>query len=301
MMVWRSVRARCGVAVSVLAIAGGGLLPAAVSPATAAPAPPTVTIVREGPHTATLAMADATVTCPSGSRLVGGGGQVLTEDPHLQQLQPRYAANGTSSWYLYALQVPDAARQLDVRTSAVCVTSGPATQLVTAKGNASVGTGRVNVVVPCPEGTHVLGGGATLPKGSNGNDTGYLASSFPASDLRSWNAAAVAAGGVSVTGYAICAQPGPATQVVASTLTSGVNNNTWLEATAVCPEGTHITGGGADGRGGYLTHISARHDHSFDSQINADRDFDQWTVYMRVNIPSIASLVAYTVCESDTW
>lgn len=297
-MVWRSVRVRCGVAVSVLAMAGGGLLPVGVFPAMAAPAPPTVTIVKEGPRYGNIQIAEATVSCPSGSRLTGGGGQVVKEDPHFEQLQPRYAADGTSSWYVYAQQVPDVVGGLEVWASAVCVTSGPATQLVTAKGT---GQGRVSVTVPCPEGTHVLGGGATLTKGGGGVDTGYLASSFPGSDLRSWNVAAAVPVTSSVTGYAICAQPGPATQIVTSTFTSNINNNTWLEATATCPEGTHITGGGGDGRGGYLEWTRPVYYHGYDPHINADRDFDEWHVKMRIKFPNIASLVTYTICESDTW
>lgn len=293
-MVWRSVRGRWGVAVAVLAMAGGGLLPATVSPAMAAPAPPTVTVVQEGPRYGNPEIGEATVSCPSGSRLTGGGGQVAIGDPHFQQLQPRYAADGTSSLYVYAQQVPEFEGVIDVRAAAVCVTSGPATQLVTAT---SEGQGRVSVTVPCPEGTHVLGGGATLRKGSGGIDTGYLASSFPASDLRSWNVAVAVPGTKSVTGYAICAQPGPATQVVASTLTSDVNNNTWLEARAACPAGTHITGGGGDGRGGYLSWIAPIHYHDTDT----NKDIDEWHVRMRIKYPNIANLVAYAVCESNTW
>ncbi|MEU7146128.1 hypothetical protein ABZ942_42280 [Nocardia sp. NPDC046473] len=242
----------------------------------------------------------ATATCPAGSRLTGAGAAVAHPNAYINRLEPRSTADGPNSVAMFATVATDEPQaSVEAGVWAYCVTSGPATRIINQTATSSQ-SGRVSVAVPCPAGTHVVGGGAKTPFGGIPAQN-YLASSFPASDLRSWNATAVnLSTAASVTGYAICADAGPATQRVASTSTAHVTESGYgadggLEASVVCPDGTHVTGGGTDTQGSYLMSTLATANPGGTLKLNG------WSARAKIRVSNIATIVTYAVCESDQW
>lgn len=244
------------------------------------------------------------VGCPSGSRLTAGGAQADIHasdspgasewDVYLTELQPIYGADGSTS--LSARAVAKQAGSVDFATRAVCITSGPATQVV-ANTATSTATGRVDVTVQCPQGTHVVGGGAGTRTGVF-PPSDYLVSSYPAADLHSWNATAVTqTSSGTATAYAVCAQTGPATQIVSVTNNqlTGKAAGGFVEDWATCPGGTHMTGGGAQTMGGYPVKVFPA------GQPNQVGGPIGWRTQFIIKAPAIAALTTTAICESDTW
>ncbi|WP_405166748.1 hypothetical protein OG203_17590 [Nocardia sp. NBC_01499] len=277
-------------------------LPLTIAPAAAAPAPTTQIV--NGGDASGRNIPHGSVSCPAGSRLTAGGAQADIHasdspgasewDVYLTELQPVYAGDGTTS--LSARAAAKQAGTVDFSTRAVCVTAGPSTQVVSNTAT-STATGRVDVSVSCPAGTHIVGGGAAT-RTDIFPPTDYLVSSYPAADLRSWNATAVTqTRSGTATAYAVCAQTGPATQIVSVTNNqlTGDNPGDFVEGWATCPGGTHITGGGAQTMGGYLVEATpaGEPDHQ-GGPIG-------WRTQFIIKVPNIAALTTTAICESDTW
>jgi hypothetical protein len=195
-----------------------------------------------------------TALCPEGTRLVGGGwevvgapGEIVMDDfiPSARSLLvgageivgPGERSDGTTQpWAVVAM--------------AVCANPPPGYQIVASTSAFAPGGSRT-ALVSCPVGKALIGAGASL---SNGFGQISVAELYVADDFA--QATAVDdedgySGSWSVTAYAICADPLPGLQITfdQTTFTSSSSK----EANAGCPAGKRLLGAGWSVFGGSET------------------------------------------------
>jgi hypothetical protein len=192
----------------------------------------------------------ATVKCPDGSRVVGGG--VTVNDANTATgVHSSYPidADGDSKYDDGWRGVANSrsAGDKSFRVTAVCSRTGRYTYTRASTNNAP-DNANTGLFAPCPSGQRVTGGGVEL---SRGNTSFYAGASFPVdADVDGdpddgWMGEANNESGTPQTmaTYAVCAKAGSYEYVVANSsapvFAQGV-------AFAPCPAGTKITGGGGD-------------------------------------------------------
>jgi hypothetical protein len=186
-----------------------------------------------------------TVSCPAGLSVVGLGfelagavGSVVLDDfiPNATSVTvgagevvgPGEPSDGTTaSW--------------SVGATAVCAVALPGLRIVSQTSAFTTG-GRRAITATCPGGTQLVGAGSSL-------SNGWGQISVQSLDLTSTGATASAiqdedgySGSWSVTAYAICANPLPGLHIVLATNQFG--GTPQRVATATCPSGQRVTGGG---------------------------------------------------------
>jgi len=182
----------------------------------------------------------ATAQCPAGDVVVGGGGyqNLQTTKQSLNSSWP----NSTSSWSVY---FNNAGSTADTGTAiAYCVASSSVSNYSLAIGSTVTipTSSQVQSVVTCPAGTVSLGGGFFNDATA---DTYGAAASAPYG-TGGWRTYLDAGPNGSTTGEAdaVCAtQPAGWVQRYSSYVTNGINTAT--TATANCPTGTEVLGGGS--------------------------------------------------------
>ena len=170
-----------------------------------------------------------TAGCPTGSEVSGGG---FEYDPHSR---PSTYATYPKSARVWKVVAQSPVADDDLISYAVCLTNGGPLVRRTESATLS-GPLPKRTTAKCPRGTEVVGGGAeTDPSWAS------VVGSHPKGD-RSWVATADAgARGIKVIAHAICAKRGDVFTTSSSvTLTPGI----LYDATAECPVGTLMTGGG---------------------------------------------------------
>ena len=231
----------------------------------------------------------ASSACPSGTALVGGGYQLHTygylnpnnslrdigEFPSASDGSPvgsgsarNYTTLGGAGGQAMPQNPPDPLAPM-TSNFALCATGWNASVQVVNETNFGPFQAATTqqVTASCPTGTHLIGGGAqALIRPAINEPSIHLAGDYPSdagghtpqsgSSPNSWTAV-VAAGGTNVqntltTAFALCARGGPATQVIVSTVPGPDVANIPFSATATCPTGTVLLGGGvrADLNGG---------------------------------------------------
>jgi uncharacterized repeat protein (TIGR01451 family) len=160
-----------------------------------------------------------------------------------------------------------------------------------------------NAVVPCPAGAVVSGGGIVLGRadptdptipanglkvnGSMPSDAAGNGAPSGAVDPTVWTAVGAFGGqsepGDAVTGFAMCAAGGLHTVVVTATATSvATQGNPANVATATCPTGTRLVGGGTFGvnvNPSFKPIASYPSDVSGTASVNGDFDPTSWSAY----------------------
>jgi hypothetical protein len=226
----------------------------------------------------------ATSVCPTGSTLVGGGFNLHTvtgANPNNSfrdmgefpsATDGSAVGSGPAQAYATVGGAGGQAMTDSITTNyAICAAGWPsAIQVVvnTVFGPGGHATSQ-GVTASCPAGTTLIGGGARTtipPPPAPIQPSLHLIGDFPSdptgtspasgSSVNSWTAVA-AAGGANITNattsaFAICAHGGPATQVIAAAVAGPEAPSTPAVATATCPAGTVLLGGGvrADLQGG---------------------------------------------------
>jgi hypothetical protein len=200
------------------------------------------------------------------------------------------------------------------------------TQVATASqpmGNAA-GTA-TNATAQCPSGATLIGGGievgraadtatpgnglkvnGTMPSDSAGNPVAN-----GATDPAFWTAVGGFGGqseaGDQVTSFAMCSTGGPAHTVVETASVSGVatQGNPPLIATATCPSGTSLVGGGALGtppsEPSFKPIASYPSNSAGVASANGDQNPTSWSTYGSAGQPNPATQVttAFAVCSTD--
>jgi hypothetical protein len=184
----------------------------------------------------------ASVSCPAGTTLLGGGYGINTSQQYLIAADDSYPANATT-WTIDTHQAASIA--LDVHVEAECLQANFATQVQIADNAASADGG--SFVATCPAGTVVSGGGYRAANGTS------VASEPSGNGWKYINAGLPGGSNYSVTAYAVCVSGAPlaAGTVVQAALAVPSDNggsNIVTKGTYVnCPGGDLATGGGFDG------------------------------------------------------
>jgi hypothetical protein len=200
------------------------------------------------------------------------------------------------------------------------------TQVATATqpmGNAA-GTA-TNAVAQCPSGATLVGGGievgraadtatpanglkvnGTMPSDSGGNPV-----TNGGTDPSFWTAVGGFGGqseaGDQVTSFAMCSTGGPAHTTVVTASVSGVatQGNPPLIATASCPSGTSLVGGGALGtppsEASFKPIASYPSNSAGVASANGDQNPTSWSAYGSAGAPNPATQVttAFAACSTD--
>jgi hypothetical protein len=234
---------------------------------------PAVVVLSSIPGPAGLGSTVATTaTCPEGAQLVGGGASTLLQTGarppsslHIDGTFPAFAAGGQPPRAWTTVGATGGQLVVGAVTSnlALCARV-TATSLQVVEASVS-GPGQAATVTrataSCPRGTTLLGGGgATLARGSS--PSLHLLGTFPSgpggapassgSSPASWSAIADSGGragtGTRTVADALCATgfPAGATQVVAHTVAGPTASSAVRTATATCPGGTSLLGGGVN-------------------------------------------------------
>jgi hypothetical protein len=256
----RSRWARAATATVALAAAAAAVQ---VTMATAASAAPS-SVVSGASTTDSAARKSATARCPSGTRVFGGGGDIVGggHEVALTGLRPvSTVVNGRYVDSFVATAEEDDtgyASNWTVYAYAICGPNLPNLSIQTGVQSWRAGTDRVNASASCPSGTAPVGLGAEI-SGGNGNVVlnsmlgNYTAG--PYGVFSGWaNAQAFIdesgyGGPWSLASYAVCASPPPG--LTYKFVDSPNYDSNDKSANAQCPVGTKVYG-----VGGYLSYLN---------------------------------------------
>jgi hypothetical protein len=183
-----------------------------------------------------------------------------------------------------------------------------------------------SATVPCPSGTVLIGGGIQIGRaadaatpgnglkvnGTMPSDSAGTAVANGATDPAFWTAVGGFGGqseaGDQVTTFAMCSTGGPAHTVVETASVSGVptQGSPPLIATANCPSGTSLVGGGALGtppsEPSFKPIASYPSNSAGLASANGDQNPTSWSTYGSAGQPNAATQVttAFAVCSTDT-
>jgi hypothetical protein len=235
------------------------------------------------------AFVSASVTCPSGSELVGGGFAAVLSDGRLPPPSLHVTAGFPSaprSWTVAAATGKQPVARGVAQQFALCLPQAPAAtlgQIVSTTVPGPIGAGATaRATAICPAGSVLTGGGARA-SGATGEAQPappalHLIGSLPSTPAgaavlagvaRSWTAVTQNGGmpspGAATTAFAICAAAGTirATRVASAQVAGPVApGGASATASATCPAGTGLVGGGAmtgypNGTGPQGVHLTA--------------------------------------------
>jgi hypothetical protein len=181
-------------------------------------------------------------TCPAGTTLLGGGGQVVGDghEVRLTSLVPAAAGFPPDSYFATAMEDGSYAGNWSLSVWALCGTDIHGWQVVTTSASAIPGSTLTGVVATCPADKKVIGTGAAASGGFP-----YLIDSIEP-DLALTSVFVKIAGDETTpiagsvwgaTAYAICVLPVPGQQLVtASTAVTSDDKS----VSATCPSGTFL-------------------------------------------------------------
>src|SRR3989475_2789820 len=212
-------------------------------------------------------------------------------------------------------------------TAAPAEAAGLSTQVATASqpmGNTAGSA--TSATTQCPSGTTLIGGGTevgraadtatpgnglkvngTMPSDASGNPVAN-----GATDPAFWTAVGGFGGqseaGDQVTSFAMCSTGGPAHTVVETASVSGVaaQGSPPLIATASCPSGTSLVGGGALGtppsEASFKPIASYPSNSAGVASAHGDQNPTSWSAYGSAGAPNPATQVttAFALCSTDT-
>lgn len=243
----RSRRMRAAAAAfGALALAGGGVL---LSAGTAQAAVSTVVQANSG-AASSAAVQTATAACPRGTRVFGGGGDIVggnhgvaltTMKPVSTVLGDSFTVTATEdglgyagSWNVFAYAVCGTASNLSVQRATVSASGGP----------------RLSVGTLCPAGTAALGMGAEIAGGSGHAvlNTVLATTATPGAVAAAFADEHGFAGTWSLTAYAVCGQALPGLSYRFADSAGGNSTGSDKTAIATCPSGTR-----AYAAGGYIS------------------------------------------------
>ncbi|HEX4518353.1 MAG TPA: hypothetical protein VH063_02110 [Gaiellaceae bacterium] len=263
---------RLALAFSAFLVVGLALLAAIPSGRAASYTMSIVTASSPMPSTTNFSTVRATVACPSGSTLVGGGDELtragspvpndgavtLGLDPSDSGGSPvAGGATTPANWTAYS-GYSGMAPGLDTVTAyGMCLSGGPAATVIEAATTATASLGPVTSV--CPSGTSLVGGGGGYQSFPGSNNT-KVYDSFPsdaAGDIPSNNMAGPTAWtfqgnsndatAETTTAVAFCATDSSVSTVVAASgqTATAVTGGSTLSDTVTCPSGTTLLDGGS--------------------------------------------------------
>jgi hypothetical protein len=221
-----------------------------VSPASAVAG--LVVVKTKGPDTGSEDFKWALATCPSGTHVLGGGGDISggSNGVHLSSLLPSALGFPADSFYVTAME--DHAGyggSWNLTAWAICASGIIGWEVVTADAAAAPGSTFTSVTAVCPAGKKVIGAGGYISGGSR-----YIFDSMdPASDLSSVyvevagdETTPVDGAGWGAHASAVCINPVVGQRLVSATTGISTSNKT---KSVSCPSGTkvHGTGGGLTG------------------------------------------------------
>jgi hypothetical protein len=264
----------------------------------------------------------AVANCPSGSRAVGGGlASTAPAQSGVVQGEQRFSwpltENGTQTFIdggvarSWEAGLGFGLARGEWKVYALCSASSDATIQVETK---NVGADTIaELQVACPSGSRVLGGGVSQPNASV-KDNNAVGSSAPYDDTNSvlsaedgdqarfWHAKysndTQQSQGVRV--YALCSPTSDATLEV--TRATAPPNTAAPTATAMCPAGRHVTGGGFATTVGFGTvHNSAPVDAAGSSAALSNGDRARgWTASTGATGQTSSEFRVLAICESDS-
>lgn len=220
--------------------------------------------------TNTVSGSRAGATCPSGYQVISGGANSSLGG----YISESYYGSGHDQW-IAVEYLPSGG---SVTSYAVC--AGASSGSYQYVSHTVTGSNPL-AGATCPSGYQVIGGGGGTPPASYSSGE-FLYDSYYGAGHLEWVAGA---GGSSVTAYAVCASSGSsyAYQYVTHTVTSGTLGT--ISASATCPSGYHVIGGG-----GYTSPPGDLMESYFGS------GHDQWVVEAYPAYGSGGSVTAYAVC-----
>jgi hypothetical protein len=191
---------------------------------------------------------------------------------------------------------------------------------------ANTAASATSATAACPSGTVLVGGGIQIGRatdtatpgnglkvnGSVPSDAGGNPVANGAADPAFWTAVGGFGGqseaGDQVTSFAMCSTGGPAHTVAETASVSGVatQGSPPLIATASCPSGTSMVGGGALGtppsEPSFKPIASYPSNAAGAPSANADQNPTSWSAYGSAGAPNAATQVvtAFAVCSTDT-
>jgi hypothetical protein len=269
-------RARWLVPAAVVVIAASAGVLVVASPASAVAG--RVVVSATSPETGSEGFKGANAVCPTGTKILGGGADIVGGNHHVQLagINPAPLGLPANSMWATANEGPfgyDGSWSL--RAWAVCGTGVSGHQIVEASSAPPAGATSAAATAACPAGKKVIGaGGRSAGKPSYVLDTMDVSASLSSVFVETMATEVVTPGTAPVAvAYAICINPVPGQQRVGAATAFDSNDKT---LTVICPAGTrvHGTGGGITGALGqaYLdallpsggapggTHINARED-----------------------------------------
>jgi hypothetical protein len=185
--------------------------------------------------------------CPSGQRVIGGGGWVFTtatgaNTVGLTELRPVHPASGQDSYVVSAQELtPNVTTTWSVQAYAIC--ANPVSDLTIVSKESSA-FNQVNVL--CPSNHKVLGSGGQVNNPANHVALNFVSPFETGGNV--WVAASdFVTGGSSVwtvTAFAVCAPAPPGYQVVFAPSSENLSEPVKV-AFVTCPAGTRVHGAAA--------------------------------------------------------
>jgi hypothetical protein len=296
----RSRWVRAGLAAFAVTAVSAGLQ---VTLATAASAAPSSVVSGASPTDST-ARKSAYAACPAGTRVFGGGGDIVNggHEVALTGLRPvSLLINGRYVDSFVATAEEDDtgyAGNWTVYSYAICGPNLPNLTIQKGQTTAASGADRASASTSCPAGTAPLGLGAEITGGNGNVVLNTVLGNYtvgPYGTPNGWSSATAFvdqtgySGTWSVASYAVCASPPPGlTYRFAETANDSVNDKT---ASVECPAGTKVYG-----VGGYLDYATGQtyfdrmvpHGSQWTgADVNAREDQDGFTPYWFTEVEAI--------------
>jgi hypothetical protein len=187
----------------------------------------------------------ATVHCPAGTRVTGGGGRVDGVPGHVVLTRMRPVHTNNLDRFEVSAAEDETGTPLAWAVTAIGVCASPVDGMeivsVTRAGDDSLYN---YALVTCPTGKLPIGGGGQITGGKGQVHLGYMRDPFSASTLaQGLEDANSFDGDWTVTADAVCVPVPPPGSVRTVIADSDVNSTNPKEVTATCPAGMSITGG----------------------------------------------------------
>jgi len=209
-----------------------------------------VTVTATSPETGSEAFKGANAICPSGTQLVGGGANIVGGGHNVQivGLNPAPAGLPANSFWATATEsVFGYAGNWSITAWANCSSNVTGVQVVQVSSSAPAGATIAAATATCPAGKKVIGaGGVTAGKANYILDTMDIAADLSSVYVETTAASADPNSAPLAIAYAICIDPVPGQQRVA---TIGTYDSNDKSQSVLCPVGTKIfgVGGGMTG------------------------------------------------------
>jgi len=243
-------------ATSILTTAAAGILVAGPAHAVAG----RVVVTATSPDTGSESFKGANAVCPTGTKILGGGADIVGGDHHVQLggINPAPLGLPANSIWATANEGPSGYNGAWSLTAwAICGYGVTGHQIVEATSAPPAGATSAAATAVCPAGKKVIGaGGRSAGKPTYVLDTIDVSGGLSSVLVQTMATEAVVAGTAPLAvAYAICIDPVPGQQRVGA---SSVWDSNDKVLTVACPAGTqvHGTGGGISGAHGQA-HLDA--------------------------------------------